>query len=234
MNLKRKALRETIAGLLAVFLLLSLGPVPAFAQTETGQITVKATDAQGAVIPGATVSVKSTATGAERTGTTNEEGIATVTNLQPAVYDVTVTGASGFAPFKQQAQVTVGARVTVDASLSPSGTTESITVVAGEGGVEVNTQTQELSDVISGKQITELPTLTRNPYDLVGISGNVSPADPSGRGRWWLRYQRPASCQYKYPARRWRKRGHVCGCRRAEHSTRCSPGVSCHHQQLLG
>ena len=174
MNLKRKTLREAVASLLAVFMLLSFGPVAAFAQTETGQITVKATDAQGAVVPGAAVSVKSAGTGAERTATTNEEGVATITNLQPGLYDVTVTGGSGFAPFKQQAQVSVGTRLSVEAALSPTGSTESITVVAGEGGVEVNTQTQQLADTVSQRQITELPTLTRNPYNLVGISGNAT------------------------------------------------------------
>jgi hypothetical protein len=176
-------------------MLLSFGPVAAsFAQTETGQITVKATDPQGAVVPGATVSVKSTATNAERTATTNDEGVATITNLQPGVYAVTVTGGSGFAPFKQQAQVTVGAKLTVEAALSPTGTTESITVVAGEGGVEINTQTQQLSDTISQKQITELPTLTRNPYDLVGISGNATDAEQFTRGAGFsINGQRSAS-----------------------------------------
>lgn len=181
MKVKRRVLKEAAAGLLAVFLLLSLGLTSAFAQTETGQITVKATDEKGAVIAGATVSVKSVGTGAERTGTTNDDGVATITNLQSGVYEVTVTG-GGFAPFKQQAQITTGAKLSIDAELSATVRGESITVVAGEGGVEVNTQSQELSNVVSGKQVTELPTLTRNPYALVAISGNVSPADPSGRG----------------------------------------------------
>src|SRR4030095_13041175 len=34
------------------------------------------------------------------------------------------------------------------------------------------------SDIVSQKQIVELPTLTRNPYALVAISGNVSDGDP--------------------------------------------------------
>src|SRR5207247_7769553 len=101
MKVKRRVLKEAAASLLAVFLLLSLGLVSAFAQTETGQITVKATDTSGAALAGASVTVKSTATSAERTATTNEEGIATITNLNPGIYDVTVTGGSGFAPFKQ-------------------------------------------------------------------------------------------------------------------------------------
>src|SRR5262249_1569526 len=193
MKVKRRVLKKGIANLLAVFLLLSAGLASAFAQGETGQITVKATDEKGAVVAGATVTVKSIGTGAERTTTTNEEGVATITNLQSGVYEVTVTG-GGFAPFKQQAQVTVGAKLSIDAPLSATAKGESITVVAGEGGVEVNTQTQQLSDVVSQKQITELPTLTRNPYDLVAISGNVSPADPSGRGAGFaINGQRAAS-----------------------------------------
>src|SRR5262249_2945311 len=131
----------------------------------------------GAVVSGATVTVKSTTTAAERTATTNDEGSAVITNLQPGLYDVTVNS-SGFAPTTQQAQVTVGAKLSVDIQLSATAKGESVTVVAGEGGVEVNTQTQELSNVVTTTQLRELPTLTRNPYDLVGLSGNVSEGDP--------------------------------------------------------
>ena len=192
MNFKRKTLREAGASLLAVFLLLSFGPTAAFAQ-ESGQITVKATDAQGAVLPGADVVVKSVGTSAERATKTNDEGFATITNLQPGLYDVSVSGA-GFATFTRRAEVTVGSRLTVEASMSAEAKGETVTVVAGEGGVEVNTQTQQLSDTISQKQITELPTLTRNPYNLVGISGNATDSDASARGTGFaINGQRSAS-----------------------------------------
>ncbi|HSB10324.1 MAG TPA: TonB-dependent receptor [Blastocatellia bacterium] len=177
MKFNRRTLQQATAILMAAFLMLSFGAV-ALAQTETGQITVKATDPQGAVVGGATVSVKSTTTAVARTATTNEEGIAIITALQPGLYEVTVNGA-GFAPYKQQANVTVGAKLNIEASLSATAKGETVTVVAGESGVEVNTQTQELSDVISQKQLVELPTITRNPYDLVAISGNVSSGDPN-------------------------------------------------------
>ena len=48
MKLKRRVLKEAVASLLAVFLLLSLGMASAFAQSETGQLTVKAADEKGA------------------------------------------------------------------------------------------------------------------------------------------------------------------------------------------
>ena len=193
MNTNRRMLKKAVASLLTLFLLMSLGPVAAFAQTETGQLTVKATDPQGAVVPGATVTVKSVERGTEATNTTNEEGVAIITNLQPGLYDVTVSG-GGFAASTQRAQITAGAKLTIESALSATAQSAVVNIVAGEGGVEVNTQTQELSDVVSQKQITELPTLTRNPYDLVGISGNVSPADASGRGTGFaINGQRAAS-----------------------------------------
>lgn len=174
MKVKRRVLKEAFASLLAAFLLLSLGPCSAFAQAETGQIVVKATDPNGAIVSGATVSVTQVNTGRKLPETkTSDEGSATLTNLQPGRYEVTVTG-SGFAPYTQQAEVNVGAKVSVEATLSATAKGETVTVVAGEGGVEVNTQTQQLADTVSQKQITELPTLTRNPYDLVGTSGNAT------------------------------------------------------------
>jgi hypothetical protein len=173
MNIRRNTLKKAVASLLAALFLL---PVAAFAQSETGQVTVKALDPSGAVIPGATVTVKSVERGSTSNATTNEDGTTIVTNLQPGLYDVTVSGA-GFAAFTQRVQITVGARLTVEASMSAQAKGEQVTIIAGEGGVEVNTQTQQLSDTVSQKQITELPTLTRNPYNLVGISGNATDAE---------------------------------------------------------
>src|SRR6266446_3074920 len=115
MKVKRRVLKGAVS-LLAVFLLLSLGLASAFAQTETGQITVKATDTAGAAVAGAKVTVKSQGTSAERTGTTGDDGSVTITSLQSGLYDVTVTG-SGFSPFKQTAQVTVGAKLSIEANL---------------------------------------------------------------------------------------------------------------------
>jgi hypothetical protein len=58
------------------------------------------------------------------------------------------------APFSQRAQVTVGAKLSVDARLSAQAQSAAVNLVAGEGGVEVNTQTQELSDSarVAGQQ----------------------------------------------------------------------------------
>src|SRR5436853_5031023 len=114
MTTKGSTLKRAVASLLAAFLLL---PLSVFAQAETGQITVKATDPQKAVVAGASVTVRSVERGSTQTATTSDEGIATITNLQPGLYEVTVSG-SGFAAYTQRAQVTVGAKLSVEAELS--------------------------------------------------------------------------------------------------------------------
>ena len=106
------------------------------------------------------------------------------------IYDLTVQGGN-FKPSNQRVQVTIGSKVSVETQLALTEVTgETVSVIASDG-VEVNTQTAEVSNIVTGTQIRELPTLTRNPYDLIGIANNVSNDDPgpavpgvgvSGRG----------------------------------------------------
>src|SRR6185436_12528547 len=96
-----------------------------------------------------------------------------------------------FKDSNQRVQVTVGSKVSVDTQLALTEVTcASVSVIASEG-VEVNTQSAEVSNIITVTQIRELPTLTRNPYDLIGLANNVSSDNPrpvvpslgvSGRG----------------------------------------------------
>ncbi len=167
-----KALSFFVLGL---FAFLFLSGVVAQAQVETGQIAGTVLDQTGAVVPNASVSVKNLATNLERNSTTSSTGSYLITGLEPASYQVTVTSGS-FKPFVARVEVIVGGRMTVDAKLSVSSTVTEVQVI-GEGGAQVNTQTQEMSQVVDSQQMTQLPSLTRNPYDFIALSGNVSAAD---------------------------------------------------------
>jgi len=147
----------------------------AFGQLEAGSISGTVKDATGAVIPGAAVKVKSTATGAERSTQTGNVGQYLIPGLTPGFYEMTITSGS-FAPFKARTEVTVGGLAVVDAQLAVGKEATTIEVVA-QGAAEVNTQTQELSTLIDTQQLASLPSLSRNPYDFVAISGNVSAGD---------------------------------------------------------
>jgi hypothetical protein len=162
---------------LGLFALASVCGVVASAQLETGQISGTVLDQSDAVVPGATITVRDTDTNSVRTIVSSATGAYLVPGLVPATYEVTVT-ASAFKPYTAKVEVTVGGHVTLDAKLSVSATTTEVEVV-GEGGSQVNTQTQEMSQVVDTAQIANLPSLTRNPYDFVALAGNVSGGDNS-------------------------------------------------------
>jgi hypothetical protein len=163
-----------------LLLVMSLTILPVWAQLETGSISGTVRDSSGAAIAGATVTARNTATSVERTATTGTSGQYTITGLPPGIYELTVT-ANGFAKFTSRVEVTVGGVVTVDPQLSVSNQTTTIEVVAA-GGVEVNTTNQELSQIVNAQQLEQLPSLTRNPYDFVQVSGNVSGGDRTASG----------------------------------------------------
>ena len=170
--------------------LLALG-VMLMAQTETGQITGTVTDPTGAAIPTATVSVKSVGTGVTRTVATGDTGAYTVTNLLPGSYDVTVQ-AAGFTGSTHKVTVDVGSRVGQDVQLQ-IGKSETVVEVS-ESAVQINTETQTLSQNITEHEMKELPNLTRNPYQFVGLAGNVSDSGIGTRGAGFaINGQREAS-----------------------------------------
>ena len=162
---------------LVAFASLSVCGVMAFAQVETGQIAGTVMDQTGAAVPNATVAIRNLSTNSGRNTVSSETGAYLVPGLEPAIYQVSVNSNS-FQPFVAKVEVTVGGHVILDAKLSVSAATTEVEVV-GEGGEQVNTQTQEMSQVVDTQQLANLPSLTRNPYDFVALAGNVSGGDNS-------------------------------------------------------
>jgi outer membrane receptor protein involved in Fe transport len=150
-----------------------------WSQAETGQITGTVFDPVGSIVPNAAITVTNVATGGERKTTSSGAGAYAVTNLQPGQYSVAVD-TPGFSTFKQNVQVTVGSTVGLDVRMQVGQANTVVQVT--ESSVAVNTETQTLSTTVTTKQLTDLPTLTRNPYALVALSGNASDAGAGNRG----------------------------------------------------
>ncbi len=178
-------MKKSLLGLALAAVTLSapvvLVPPTILAQAQA-QISGTITDSGGSIIAGAAVTLKNTGTNAERTATSSAEGVYIFTNLEPGTYQVTATSA-GFSTYEATVVVTVGGRFTLDARLpvNSTGTNTVVEVSAGSTAV-VNTATPEVSQVISQTQVTQLPSLTRNPYDFVALSGNVSGGDNTSTG----------------------------------------------------
>ena len=174
-------MRDAIRKVGALFCVLLLASVGLFGQAETGTVSGTITDNSGAVVSGATVTLSSVNTGQSRTSTTGSSGDYAIPSLRPDTYTITVEH-SGFQKFSRQIKVDVGSRVDVSTQLGITGASTTVEVTAAGEAAAVNTETQTLSQVITAQDITNLPTLTRDPYDLVATSGNVVEDTQSGRG----------------------------------------------------
>ncbi len=156
----------------AVFIcLLVAAIVPVYGQTA-GEIAGIVTDASGASIPNANVTVTNQGTNATRTTTTNEAGIYTFPSLVPGIYQVAVES-EGFRRYVArdiELQVQQTARINV--ALEVGEVTQSIEV-SGAGAL-LDTDSATTGTVIERERIVELPLNGRNFLQLVSLSPNVT------------------------------------------------------------
>ena len=216
---------------LAVLAIALMIPALAAAQTEFGKISGTVTDQSGAVLPGVTVNLKSVERASMRSTVTNAQGEYVFASLVPGNYEVTAE-LSGFSTQQTRTNVPVGSTVAVNVQMAVGAQTEVITVV-GETAAAINTSTQDIATTVNETQIRELPTITRNPYDLVAALGpgvarhRVGPRDG-------LRDQRRAVGEHQHPARRLGEQRRLHGHGRPGRAPRLGAGVLGPHLELLG
>jgi len=194
-NQPRRILGSSWLCLCSLVLALAL-PLAARAQ-ETASITGTVHDSSGAIVAGAEVKVTNDAIGVTRTTVTNTDGDYLAGALPAGHYDLTVT-AKGFKSFSAKGIVVdVAQKARVDVTLSIGSVSENI-VVEGTSVAQVETQSSDLSGVVTGKEIsqlelngrdfTRLVTLvpgvsnqTNRDAGQVGLNGNISYSINGGR-----------------------------------------------------
>ena len=92
------------------------------------------------------------------------------------------TELAGFNPGNAKVTVSVGGAFNVPIKMDVAGTKENVNVVAEVP--RINTTNGEVSTTITETQIRELPTITRNVYDLVAVAGNVSGGKVADGEEW--------------------------------------------------
>ena len=157
--------------LFAAFLFLSLAPV-AFAQ-DTATLTGTVRDNSGAVLPGATVTLKNTATGIIHKLQTNSAGEYVAAALPPGQYNLSVV-VPGFRTYQADGVILrVAQNARIDVALQVGNIHEEVTV-HGEGLAQVNTQSSEVGGTITGKELTQLQLNGRNFTQLITLVPGVS------------------------------------------------------------
>ena len=143
--------------LFALIAIVALSSAPIMAQATTGTLRGTVVDQNGAVVPGATVSAKSDATGQGGTTTTSGDGVYEIPNLTPGKYTVNVEG-SGFKRNETKAvDVKVGIVNPLDIKLEPGNLSETVTVVASTEEV-LNTDQSQISHSFEARKVAELPS----------------------------------------------------------------------------
>ncbi len=166
--MKRVHLPTCILGLFVILML----PLLAHAQVAGGSISGKVTDSNGALLPGAQVAIRNTATGVTTQLVANEEGVYRAPNLLPGDYEITASAAN-FTSFLQKGVIlTVGADLTIDLKLTAGAITASI-LVSDEAPM-VDTTTPTISAVVTERTIVELPLNGRDWTTLATLQPGIS------------------------------------------------------------
>jgi hypothetical protein len=168
---------------IALCLLFLANPVTISAQQAAAAINGTVTDASGAIIPGATITLSNSATGGSITTQTNSAGIYNFVNVLPAAYSIKVVK-EGFNTVTEPGIVMqVNQTATYDFKLKVGATQQTIEVEATAVAIEASTS--ELGTVINEEAVKDLPLNGRNFTQLLALTPGASPisvAQNSGGG----------------------------------------------------
>jgi len=171
----KSALRFLVLAVVASVSLAGLTLVRA--QTaSSGSITGQVSDPQGAIVPGAEVTLTDTATKSSQTTTSNDAGRYNFPVVHPGIYDLMVSK-QGFkiAKFSSQ-KVSIGAVLTINVSMEVGALTETVVVTSAMAGTELQTTNATIGNTINLKDLELLPNLGRDASTLMALQPAVTPA----------------------------------------------------------
>jgi hypothetical protein len=154
------------------FLLLVMAASLAWSQETRGTIVGRVIDQTGAAIPGAQVTVTNKAMGTTASLTTNEVGLYQATFLLPGLYQVSVTVPNFKKLVRDDIEVRVNDRISLDLKLEVGAAAESVTVT-GETPL-LATATASAGTLVDTRRVAELPISYGDPFELMGLTAGAS------------------------------------------------------------
>lgn len=158
--------------LIAASILVAFLAVLTTAQTSTSRVTGTVTDSTGALVAGATITLKNDATGETVTQQTTDAGFYAFASVPAGAYTITVER-TGFKTFQSTGNlVEAETPLAVDVALEPGQVSE---VVSVQGGAEaLQTTNATIGNVVEQKAIERLPLNGRNPLTLITLEPGVT------------------------------------------------------------
>jgi hypothetical protein len=157
--------------LLATFCFLSIVCLGQ-SQSTTGNIEGRVIDQNGAIVPNVTITATNEDTGFTKTVQSDADGNYILILLPPGNYRVETSAAQGFGSSKyENVKVTVGAKNTLEISLSAAGSVNVVDVNAE--GQSVETTRTSISSTVDERRVINLPTNGRNFLDFATLAPGV-------------------------------------------------------------
>ena len=143
---------------------------------DVSSMTGAVTDSSGAVLAGATVTLKNAATGQSYTATTNAQGVYRFSEIPPGEGYSATFSASGFSPVQVNSiYLTVATVRTQNAILKVGSQSQEVEVTASSADVTIDTSTATIGNNFTVQQLNNLPVQQRNdPIALFTMQPGVT------------------------------------------------------------
>jgi len=171
----RDARIRTVRKCLCVWILIFGVCSAAFAQAGRGSVSGLVTDPSGAVVPKAEVTLLNRANAVALHSVTNAEGRYTFVSLNPGTYQVKASMTGFESVVQDNVIVTVDQASTVNIALRVGAVNDTVTV--SQTAALVDTSNSTVGQLISAETIDRVPLLTRSVYELIQLSGGVTPVN---------------------------------------------------------
>src|SRR3984893_4407134 len=182
-NSMKKALAMGVFMALIFYLFTS---IPARAQVTGATLSGTVTDASGAAVPNAQVSIKNTATGLTRDVTTDSAGYYTIPNIVPGVYEVRVSAKGFSTALQSNLNLDVGQQQQLNFTLRVGETSQTVEVT--EAAPQIDLTSSALTGQVESETVRDLPLNGRDWTSLATLQPGVKKIetqisyDTSGRG----------------------------------------------------
>jgi hypothetical protein len=166
-------IRSWSVRMIAILFLLGTA-LPVFAQSQAinGSIEGTVKDSSGAALPGVTITITNTDTGAQRVVVSGGEGTYRAPLLPLGNYDV-VAELSGFKKFEQKGITLSAGQTALINVLLPVGNVSEVITVTGESPIAQPGKI-DLGRTIGEAEVKNLPLVSRNPYNFAFLQANVT------------------------------------------------------------
>ena len=141
---------------LSIFTILLISVLGVFGQSDQGRIIGTVTDATGAIVQGASVTLKNEKTAETKTSTSSDDGTFRFVALLPTKYTVSVSAANFQTATQTGVELLVGQELNLALTLQAKGASAIVDVVSGDESA-INTTSASQSVNVTPREVKDLP-----------------------------------------------------------------------------